>query len=327
MISGLVQGISPEIEVQEFWDSEEALEWCIAHGPTLVMLDYRMPAIDGVTFTQRLKGSPAGARTAVVMVTAHDDASIRQAALEAGVVAHVRKPVTPPELKLQIRNLLVAMHGQRVAEAKVDGGAEGPSQLKALLHLVELARQSHPWMRYDVVSPKDAAVAIATQLGLSQSLVSQAATAGDFYSIGLLGVPVSVLQSKAPLSIEDRESIQAADQHSYAILDHVDPDVAQILRHSHECFNGSGHPHGLLGQNIPLLSRIMAVAGSFAAMTSARPHHEASSVAEAIAQLQRQSGSLYDPGCVNALIEALPSLVKASPFPAREYTGMAGGVR
>lgn len=330
MIAGLVKGISSEIDVHEFWDSDEALEWCIAHGPTLVLLDYRMPSIDGVTFAQRLKAAPTGERTAIVMVTSQDDASIRQAALEAGVVAYVRKPVSAAELKLQIRNLLVSMHGQWVAGATTDDfAAHSRSQLGALSELLRLARKSHPWMQYDLVSPQALATTMAKQLEFSESLVDLVSRAGEMYSIGLLGVPVDVLQQSSPLSLADHEAIQAADGHSYAILDPVDPEVAAVLRSCHENFNGGGYPLGLAGGAIPLVSRLLSVAASFAALTSNRPHRPASSVSEAIAQIQRQSGVRYDPRCVNALVDALPALVPVHALPPRsEGVAVAGsGVR
>lgn len=310
MISGLVKGIWDEIEVQEFWDSEEALEWCIAHGPTLVLLDYRMPSIDGVTFAQRLKASEAGGRTAIVMVTSQDDASIRRAALEAGVVAYVRKPISAAEVKLQIKNLLVSMHGQRIAgDGQTQRSSEQRAQFGALSEILQVVRKSHPWMQYALLSPQDVAKGMAAKMGLGEELVELTSRAGELYSIGLLGVPVEVLQQASPLSLADHEAIQQADGHSYRILEPVDIEVAQVLQSCHEAYNGTGYPLGLSGDGIPLVSRLLSVAASFAALTSDRPHRKAVAVSDAIAQIQSQSGLRYDPGCVNALIDCLPSLV------------------
>ena len=192
---------------------------------------------------------------------------------------------------------------------------------------MRLSRNSHPWMHYDLADPKVVAAAIGQQLGLSDDLLRLTSQAAELYAIGLLGVPVGVLQQSSPLSMDDRELIEAADNHSYAIVQHADPELAKILVASHEFFNGSGYPNGLVGTGIPLPARILSVAGSFSAMTSNRPHRSPFSASEAVAQLQAHSGSRYDPACVHALIEILPAIIPAKLLPPRDHAGGAGGVR
>lgn len=81
--------------------------------------------------------------------------------------------------------------------------------------------------------------------------------------------------------------------------------VAQLVRSSHEAFDGSGYPDGSKGNDIPLGARIVAVCDAFDAMVSERPYREAITEQEALAELRRCAGSQFDPAVVNAFAVAL----------------------
>ena len=81
--------------------------------------------------------------------------------------------------------------------------------------------------------------------------------------------------------------------------------VARLVRYSHERWDGSGYPHGLAGESIPLGSRIVFVCSAFHDMTSDRPHHAALDPADALAQLERGAGSQFDPAVVAAFCAEL----------------------
>jgi polar amino acid transport system substrate-binding protein len=82
-------------------------------------------------------------------------------------------------------------------------------------------------------------------------------------------------------------------------------NLARIIRHHHERFDGSGYPDGLAGDQIPLDSRIISVADTFDALTSERPYRPAMSVDEAKAELQNVAGTQLDPECAGILISLL----------------------
>ena len=77
---------------------------------------------------------------------------------------------------------------------------------------------------------------------------------------------------------------------------------AVAARHSHEHVDGSGYPDGLVGEEIPLESRILLVADAFDAMTSDRPYRDARSHEEAVEELRRHAGTRFDPRCVELLV-------------------------
>ena len=100
----VLQDAADHLAIDDFGDAEEALRWCMAHHPDVVVLDYRMPEMDGLRFLKRL--IPAlQPRPAVVMMSTSDEPTLRQACLEAGAVAFIPKPLQPVEFRAQVLSL------------------------------------------------------------------------------------------------------------------------------------------------------------------------------------------------------------------------------
>ena len=87
--------------------------------------------------------------------------------------------------------------------------------------------------------------------------------------------------------------------------------VAELVRHSHERYDGNGYPDGLVGGEIPLGASIVAVCDAFDAMVSERPYRKAMSVSEALAEVRRCSGSQFDPVVVDAFCVVAASQARA----------------
>ena len=92
----------------------------------------------------------------------------------------------------------------------------------------------------------------------------------------------------------------------YSVVEAAELDEeARWVLHHHEHVDGSGYPHGLRGDEIPLESRIILVADAFEAITAERPYSPASSIEEALAELDSYAGTQFDAACVKALRTAL----------------------
>ena len=88
------------------------------------------------------------------------------------------------------------------------------------------------------------------------------------------------------------------------IIEHIDVNVAKVIRHHHEQYNGMGYPGGLSDGDIPLGSRIILVADAFDALTTDRPYRQALSKASALEVLRAHAGSTFDPEAVGAMEKA-----------------------
>ena len=137
------------------------------------------------------------------------------------------------------------------------------------------------------------------------------------HDIGKIGLSDAVLRKPGPLTPEEFEQIKRHPALGARILRQV-PFLAShlpIVELHHERPDGKGYPFGLRGDDIPLAARIVHVADAYDAMTSARAYRPARGRSEAVAELQRHSGTQFDPPSVVALLEALPSSTDA-PEPA-----------
>ena len=148
---------------------------------------------------------------------------------------------------------------------------------------------------------------IAIQAGLSQSERDKAHLCGLLHDIGKIGVPVGVLEKRGSLTTGEWSAVQSHAEVGASILDRIEAyeEIATAVRHHHERYDGEGYPNGIAGEEIPLLSRIVAVADAYSAMTSERPYRIALSAQEARDRIERESGEQFDPIVVRALTAVL----------------------
>jgi putative nucleotidyltransferase with HDIG domain len=161
--------------------------------------------------------------------------------------------------------------------------------------------------------------AVAKRLGLPESDQHLAFLCGLVHDIGKVGLPPGLLEKPGPLNLEERRQMERHAEIGERILAKVEDysEIAQIVRHHHERLDGQGYPDGLGGHEIPMLSRIIAVADAFDAMTSDRPYRDAMPQQTARLRLAQAAGSQFDARVVLAfesmLAETADSLAANGP--------------
>ena len=148
---------------------------------------------------------------------------------------------------------------------------------------------------------------MAARLGLSPEEVDDVKRASALHDIGKLAIPEDILEKPEPLTAEEWEFIRQHTVIGERILTAA-PSLAgcgKIVRSSHERWDGSGYPDGLVGEQIPLQARIIFACDAFEAMTSHRPYREARPQEDALAELRRCAGTQFDPQVVGALVAEL----------------------
>jgi putative nucleotidyltransferase with HDIG domain len=148
---------------------------------------------------------------------------------------------------------------------------------------------------------------IATALELPEHDADALHLAGLLHDLGKVGVPDAVLRKTTVLDDDDWASIREHPEKGAEVLSHLVAyqEVADIVRYHHERLDGSGYPSGINGSNIPELSRILAVADSYHAMTSDRPYHAARSSFEALKELRLVAGRTLDKRYIEVLAQVL----------------------
>ena len=154
---------------------------------------------------------------------------------------------------------------------------------------------------------------LAREIGREMRLVEEdqltLELAALMHDLGMISVPEKILDKPGPLSQSEFEKIRTHTKKSIELIQGVpmlEKVVPQILSH-HERFDGSGYPAGLKGEDIPLVSRILAVADAWEAMTKDRPWRERMSTAQADEELKKGAGTQFDPTVVEAFSHARAS--------------------
>lgn len=147
------------------------------------------------------------------------------------------------------------------------------------------------------------ATALAEEIGLPEEEVDKVRLAGLFHDIGKIGVKDSVLLKQGPLDNEEYNEIKKHPAEGVGILSHFTPfeELLPIIGQHHERVDGKGYPKGLSGEEICISARLIAVADSFDAMISNRAYRKGLGIEKTMAELERCSGTQFDPRIVDAL--------------------------
>jgi putative nucleotidyltransferase with HDIG domain len=159
------------------------------------------------------------------------------------------------------------------------------------------------------------AIALGQHLGLPNDQIELIRTGTPLHDIGKIGINDEILRKPGKLSAAEFTVMQTHTTLGAEYLSNIPEllSVIPIIRNHHERWDGTGYPDRLAKTDIPLLARIVAVADAFDAMTSNRPYHTSKkgrTSAEAMAELERQSGRQFDPDCVKGFLEIRETIVQ-----------------
>jgi len=151
------------------------------------------------------------------------------------------------------------------------------------------------------------ALSIAEKLAFDSKQKHELYLAAMLHDIGKIGIPDELLNCKEKLSEDQMRRIRTHVRLGASMLESIGgmSRIVPVILHHHEAWNGSGYPDRLAGEKIPLMSRILAVADAYDAMTSDRPYRRALSVAETIEEIKRYSGITFDARVVDAFLDVL----------------------
>ncbi len=275
-------------------DGASALSSIARSVPDLVLLDLRMPGIDGMTVVERLKADPATAMVPTVMVTGSAARAERLRAIDLGVDEFLTKPVDRIELRTRVRALLRLKH-------HIDQLERGENVLLTIARTVE-ARD--PDLREHCQRMTRWVSACAQEFDAGRDDLRTLRLAASLHDIGKVGLPDTILLKPGPLDERERSLMQAHPVIGESILRPLSTVAAvlPLVRHHHERLDGSGYPDGLSGDAIPLLVRILSVVDVFDALTTNRPYRRAMDSGRAIAILAEESDrGWWDPDVVRCL--------------------------
>ena len=222
----------------------------------------------------------------------------------AGVIAlgYRTKPVFSDEDMVQARQLAdqvaVALSNTRLIE-ELDALKVGA--LTAFANTIDA--KSH-WTSGHSERVTKTSLLVGQQLGLTEKELEIINRGGLLHDIGKIGIPPEILDKPAKLTPEERQVMQDHVTVGARILEPIAAyaDVIPIVLRHHERFAGGGYPDGLVGEEIDFYARVLAVGDVYDAVTSSRPYRSGMPKREAIALIERESGSHFDPTVVDAFL-------------------------
>jgi len=151
------------------------------------------------------------------------------------------------------------------------------------------------------------ALKIAERLNLDPETTKKIYWAGYLHDIGKIFVPQDILNKPGRFTEEEYSLVKIHPVKSEELVLEIEDlaEIARIIRHHHERWDGKGYPDGLSDDDIPLGSRILEIADAFEAMTSKRPYKRALTLEEAIEELKRCSGTQFDPKLVEIMVSVI----------------------
>lgn len=296
---------------------ERALEEIATHTPDLLLLDLDLPGIDGLDVLRQVRARHGCELLPVVLITGHTDAQSCERGLEAGADEFAPKPFELRQLLARVRSLLRVKHATDQLERT-------ENVVLALARAVE-ARDAYTDRHIRRIAEYSRALALA--LGASNEEADYAWYGGMLHDVGKIAIDPLLLRKPGPLTPEEFEEVKRHPEMGAAIIGSLRfaPIVAPIVRSHHERWDGSGYPHGLVGEDIPLAARVVAVVDAYDAMTTDRPYREALEPTEAVRRLRQGGGRQWDHTVVDVFVDLLqngelPDLSDRSPAP----TGSGG---
>ena len=282
-------------------DGRKALQLA-QHQPDLILLDIMMPELDGYAVCRQLKAQADTARIPVIFITALSDGQDEALGFASGAVDYIVKPVRAPVVRARVRNHLSLV--------KLDELRSTRLQIVQRLGRAAEYRDNETGMH--VIRMSHYAKTLALAAGCTDEWADDLLNAAPMHDVGKIGIPDAILLKNGPRTAEEWTVMRRHPQIGAEISGEHDSQVLQMaysiaLTH-HEKWDGTGYPQGLAGEDIPLASRIVAVADVFDALTTERPYKHAWTVDDAMDHIEQQAGAHFDPRLVPLFIGLRPQL-------------------
>ncbi len=302
-----------ECETITFTDPRQGLAWAKDHEADFIIVDYQMPDLNGTEFITRLRAIPGRHDVPILMITANDQKQIRYRALDAGATDFLIKPIDSVEFMARANNLLQLGASRKALANRADWLAQEvrkatfeivQRERETVVRLSKAAEYRDPETGAHILRMAHYSECIAHALHLPVEQCSLLLDAAPMHDIGKVGIADHILLKPGRLTPQEFEVMKLHASYGYEILKESASSVlqagAEIARAHHEKFDGSGYPDGLQGEDIPIFSRIVAVADVFDALTSERPYKKAWTLERAAEHIKACSGTHFDPRCVDA---------------------------
>lgn len=303
------------VNIITFDNSLEALKYAIDNPCDIVLTDYLMPGLNGLELSSQLKSLYPD--IFIIMITAvSSNFSLKLNALKNGVSEFLNKPMDRGEFSARLKNALelvgtknLLMDKAQLLLKEVDIATKTirEREFETLLILGKAAEYKDNETAKHIERVANYSMLLLSKLTNDQKSLETIYYAAPLHDIGKIGIDENILLKPDKLTFEEYNIIKTHAEIGENILHSSKSRYllagAEIAISHHEKFDGSGYPKGLVGEEIPLFGRIVALADVFDALTTKRPYKAAWSLEKAYELIRSERGTHFDPKLVDIFFE------------------------
>jgi putative two-component system response regulator len=310
--------------VESYTNPLEALQAFRTGRCDLLITDIDMPEMSGLELIRACRSEERGRDIPIMVVTASTERELRQQALELGALDFLSKPLDAAEVRARTRNMVALSVARRklsdrsawlASEVRRATSTIAMRERETIIRLARAAEYRDWETGQHILRIAEYTRLIASELRLEPDLIDELTLSSPLHDIGKIGIPDYVLRKPDRLDVDEFALMQRHTAIGHGILSESRSRLLQLgaeiaLTH-HEKVDGSGYPHGLVGDAIPLSGRIVAIADVFDALTSQRPYKPAWPLADARSLLQQGNGKHFDADLLEAFFATWDNVVDA----------------
>jgi len=281
-------------------NGKKALQVLTDSQPDIIISDLDMPEMNGVEFRESLRKIPALASIPFIVMSANSDRASMRKMVERGAAGYIVKPFNMEQLiitteKILSDQFLLLLKDRERLET------ERNAMLASITSLAQALEARDPYTRGHSENVAKIVVGMAELTQLEPAELETLRIGAKLHDIGKIGIPDSLLLKDGPLS---KMEVKIFQRHPIIGADILSPIVSlaemiPVVLHHHERFEGGGYPNGLKGEEIPLWSRMTAVADTYDALTTDRPYRRGFPQEKALQIITEVRGTQLCPECTD----------------------------
>ncbi len=301
--------LSSKYKVISVSNSEEAFQKLKKIKPDLILLDIFMVGTDGFEIMKKLNNHDEYNKIPVIFLTADSNMQSEKRGFELGAMDFIRKPFVPQVMLKRIERTIEIYELKNCLEKQVEEKTEQIKDmtLQSISTIVSAVEAKDCYTKGHSVRVAEYAVNIAKSLGFNEERITRLYNIAVLHDIGKIGVPDTILNKPMSLTNEEYSVIKSHTTIGANILANMNffDGIDIGAKYHHERIDGKGYPNGLMGQDIPLEGRIIAVADAYDAMTSNRSHRNAFPLEKVIEELKNGRGKQFDEHLTDKMLELI----------------------
>lgn len=293
-----------EYDVIEANDGRTALRRVVEDKPDLIVMDTMMSGVDGYSVLSILKKAPETCLIPIILITTFKGVDEKIKSFELGADEYITKPFNSLELQARVKSLLRI----KALQDELENVRNIVLSLAATVEAKDIYSANHS------IRTAYYADIFSKRINLANDECENMKIAGLLHDIGKIGVKDEVLNKADALNSEEFDMFLIHPVLGEKICCSISAfkSILPYIRHHHERYNGKGYPDGLLGEEIPLGARILAICDAFDALTTDRPYRKAYKLDKALKIMRENEGPQWDPVLLYEfcnMIESKPNIL------------------